>query len=157
MGKDATDEPRGEPERLTVAQAAERLGINEGALRSRIKRGTVPTVRVGGRVYVLLGAGEPEGEGRTYQDEPYRDRLIAQLESRVASLERQLEAEREAHAEARRIIAGLVQRIPALEGPPEARESPQTPAEASGRTYDTPARPQEASRRPAWWRRIFGG
>ncbi len=36
-------------QRLTTAQAAVRLGISEGALRSRIKRGTTPTVKEVGR------------------------------------------------------------------------------------------------------------
>jgi hypothetical protein len=46
----------------------------------------------------------------------------------VAYLREQLQAERQAHAEARRIIAGLVERIPAIEAPSDERESPVGPA-----------------------------
>ena len=58
MGDGRTDEPRDEPQadqRLIVAQAADALDITEGAVRSRIKRGTLPTVKEGGTVYVVLG------------------------------------------------------------------------------------------------------
>jgi SAM-dependent methyltransferase len=47
-------EPQANHERLTVAQAAASLGITEGAVRSRIKRGTLPTTKEGGTVFVLL-------------------------------------------------------------------------------------------------------
>lgn len=47
--------PRNDPRRrLTVAQAADQLGISVDAMRARVKRGTVPTEREGGRVYVWL-------------------------------------------------------------------------------------------------------
>jgi hypothetical protein len=81
----------------------------------------------------------------------------------VAVLREQLAAERQAHAEARRIIAGLVERIPALEAPRgEARETDEaaekTPdraesRSAAGEAQEGVQRPQERS----WWRRVFGG
>jgi excisionase family DNA binding protein len=46
------DEPPGR--RLTVAQAADVLGISDDAVRSRIKRGTLRAVRESGRVFVVL-------------------------------------------------------------------------------------------------------
>jgi hypothetical protein len=136
-------------ERLTVAQAADRLGITEGAVRSRIKRGTLPTERERGTVYVVLG-GELAGGGPA--DEPPADhRLINSYAERVESLERALEAEREANRENRRIIAGLVNRVPELaapereagagaeEGPPEESEGPETGVQRPERGYP-------------WWR-----
>ncbi len=71
---------------------------------------------------------------------------------------RKLQAERQAHAEARRIIAGLVERIPAIEAPQEAREPTETGEEQQGRDQPHPDAPshQEGVRRP-WWRRVFGG
>jgi hypothetical protein len=55
VGEDHTDEPQTNHERLTVAQAAAALGLTEGAVRSRIKRGTLPTTKEGSTVFVLLG------------------------------------------------------------------------------------------------------
>jgi excisionase family DNA binding protein len=39
---------------LTIAEAAEALGITAEAVRKRIARGTLPTVKEGGAVYILL-------------------------------------------------------------------------------------------------------
>jgi hypothetical protein len=90
--------------RLTVTQAADQLGISEGAVRNRIKRATLRAEREAGRVYVLLS-------GAASSDRPGDESEL------VAVLREQLAAERQAHAEERRIIAGLVERIPAIEAP----------------------------------------
>jgi len=130
--------------RVTVQEAARLLGISEGAVRARIHRGTLETERESGTVYVRLNADDTANE-RTEQSE-----LVQTLREYNATLERQLNAEREASAELRRIVAGLVQRIPELEAPPEPRESPETaPKTAAGDQ-------EEGTQRP-WWRRLFGG
>jgi hypothetical protein len=125
-----------------VGQAADQLGISEGAVRNRIKRGTLQAERESGRVYVLLA-------GAASRDRPPDESEL------VAVLREQLAAERQAHAEARRIIAGLVERIPAIEAPSEPRESPQTTEEEQGRGSVHPE-PQATTSRP-WWRRMLGG
>jgi excisionase family DNA binding protein len=92
------------PERMTVHDAARRLGISEDAVRMRVKRGTLEAEREGGRLYVVLDTEPtPEPTDRT-------DLLIAELQDRVRSLE-------EANRENRRIIAALTQRIPEIEPP----------------------------------------
>src|SRR5215218_3219788 len=68
MGEGHTGEPKANHKRLTVAQAATTLGITEGAVRSRIKRGTLRTAKEGGTVFVLLGgstsaANQPTNTG----------------------------------------------------------------------------------------------
>jgi excisionase family DNA binding protein len=132
--------------RVTVQEAARLLGISEGAVRARIHRGTLETERDSGTVYVRLNADDTTNE-RTEQSE-----LVQTLRDYNASLERQLNAEREASAELRRIVAGLVQRIPELEAPSEPRESPETATDE-----EAEPRPgvQEDAQRP-WWRRMFG-
>jgi hypothetical protein len=67
-------------------------------------------------------------------------------------------AERQARAEARRIIAGLVERIPAIEAPAEPPGSSDTVEEEPERAESRPDAPgaQEGARRP-WWRRTIGG
>ena len=76
----------------------------------------------------------------------------------IATLREQLQAERQAHAEARRIIAGLVERIPAIEAPQEASEASGTVEEEPDRAEPHPATgdAQEGVQRP-WWRKVFGG
>ena len=55
--------------------------------------------------------------------------LIGSKAETISILREQLQAEREAHAEARRIIAALTQRIPELETPSAAREHPEMTGE----------------------------
>jgi hypothetical protein len=89
------------------------------AVRARIKRGTIAHERQGGRVYVLLDTDQDADQDTTRADH---------TEELIRTLREQLEAERQAHAEARRIIAGLVERIPPqIEAPREAPESSESP------------------------------
>jgi hypothetical protein len=150
--------------RYTVAEAADMLGITTGAVRNRLSRGTLPKVKDKGTVYVLLPDDMSRDAERDAGDtpggipHPGPDTLTSELRDRLRYVEGQLEAERQAHAEARRIIAGLVERIPAIEAPSEARESPETVEEEPERAEPRPVtvESQESVQRP-WWRRVFGG
>ena len=140
--------------RVTVQEAARLLGISEGAVRARVHRGTLETAREGGTVYVRIDAENTTKE-RTEQPE-----LVQVLREHNTTLERQLNAEREASAELRRIIAALTQRIPELEAP--RQEPPEAPMEATeqpGRVEPQAAvgGAQEGSEHVSWWRRMFGG
>ena len=112
------------------------LGISEGAVRMRIKRGTLPSTREHDRLYVLLDA------------EPTTDPTRSDTDRLISTLEEQLALEREAHAEARRLLAAALERIPAIEPPPEPPSEPvpdtRTPPEAETGTERVP-----------WWRRWF--
>ena len=84
--------------------------------------------------------------------------IFSAKDETIRVLHEQLEAEREAYREARRIIAGLVQRIPELQAPEEAPESPLLrPSEARPGTLEDSAEAQEGAERVSWWRRVFGG
>jgi len=166
MGAGRTDEPRAN-QRLTVAQAAGLLGITEGAVRSRIKRGTLPTVREGGNLFVLLGGGTSVANQPPHAGEPTdQPGLVEELRDRVASLERQLERRGDETERLHQIIAGLAQAnaeqartIRAIEAPQEAREDPETVEEAPEGAEPRPATggAQETTQRRPWWRRVFGG
>jgi predicted ArsR family transcriptional regulator len=139
--------------RLTVHEAARKLGISEDAVRMRVKRGTVEAERENGRLYVLL-TDDPTTEPTDRTDE-----LIDELRDRVRSLEEQLGEERDANRENRRIIAALTQRIPELEAPSEPRESPTAATSGANKVEARPAGRGAHStvvERP-WWRRMFGG
>ena len=133
--------------RLDLKGAAEVLDTSVDAVRKRIARGTLESEKVDGKVYVWLDDGAPLSN---------TDALISSKDETIAVLREQLEAERQAHAEARRIIAGLVERVPALEAPSEPRESPETPSDVAGETAAPPGAEEPAEPRP-WWRRVFGG
>jgi len=152
--------------RHTVAEAADMLGITTGAVRNRLSRGTLPSTKEDGTVYVFLSADMSRNTERDAGDTPpgvshgEPDTLTSELRDRLRYVEGQLEAERQAHAEARRIIAGLVERIPAIEAAasPDERESPQTVEGEPERVepHSATGEAQEGVQRP-WWRRMFGG
>src|SRR5215203_6732919 len=151
--------------RHTVAEAAGMLGITTGAVRNRLSRGTLPSTKEDGTVYVFLSADMSGNTERDTGDTPpgvshgEPDTLTSELRDRLRYVEGQLEAERQAHAEARRIIAGLVERIPALEAPqdsaPDAPQAPEPGEEHQGRGVVPPEQQAATSLRP-WWRRVFG-
>ncbi len=147
--------------RVTIREAASRIGVTEGAIRKRIQRGTLRNEHEDGRVYVYLDLYQDKSHPESQVD---HDPMVEELRDRVRFMERQLEAERDAHREARRIIAGLVQRVPELE--PAARtgadqeppDPPETAAAEPERVDIGPATAgsQTSAQRP-WWRRWFGG
>jgi len=147
--------------RYTVAEAADMLGISTGAVRNRLSRGTLPSTKESGTVYVLLPTDMSRVADRDADDTPGgipqsdNTALTSELRDRLRYVEGQLEAERQAHAEARRIIAGLVERIPPAI---EARESPVAAEEASEGAEPHSEAPgaQEGTQRRSWWRRMFG-
>ncbi len=150
---------------LPVPEAAEALGISPEAVRNRLSRGTLRSEKRAGRVFVLIDRDMVRPTERYTGDTPTDTTgLVDALRQQIASLERQLEVSNEANREHRRIIAGLVQRIPELEAAPEPRDEPETVAESSRRT-DAPEEPTEAqeaawepegTERRSWWRRWFG-
>jgi hypothetical protein len=152
---------------VTVAEAAETLGISAEAVRSRLKRGKLPSVKEGATVYVLLDADQtpPEQSPNTAQttDRATSDTtaLISAKDETIALLRQQLEAERQSSAELRRIVAALTSRIPELPSasPQEPVEAPETDTES--RVEPTPSEPTEGpmaeGAQRSWWRRVFGG
>ena len=166
--QDATGHPS--TVRVSVQAAADRLGTTVDAIRKRVQRDTIAHEKdTDGRVWILLDAdrtrhdNDQDTTGHRQDTEP--DALISAKDETIATLREQLQAERQAHAEARRIIAGLVERIPAIEAPSEPRESPQTVEEEPERAepYSATGGAQEGAQRPhseaprSWWRRMFGG
>jgi predicted ArsR family transcriptional regulator len=158
--------------RVTIQEAAKRLGVKEAAIRKRIERGTLEKEKdEDGRVYVFVDK-PPAEERDTAHDEGYDssyfagyDALIKSHQERIEDLREQLSAERRANEENRRIIAALTQRIPELEAPREqalSQEPPGSPETASGPPDRGDVPPatggaQEAGERVSWWRRMFGG
>jgi hypothetical protein len=147
------------PESYTVEQAAEILQLTPGRVRQLLRDedldGTPPDAGSGQRGWSVsaesirdrLSKRQPRPEQGTPGD---RGELVDELRRQNEYLRGQLDQERQAHSEARRIIGGLVQRIPELEAPaPESPGPTRTPTEAA-------AGHQTGAQRP-WWRRVFGG
>jgi hypothetical protein len=172
MARSTGDMPNGTPNdisRLTVPEAAQALGISPEAVRNRLSRGTLDSTKEGGTVYVLLGSDRlrstadipndtSQHTGDRSTDRPEDSaRLLSAKDETIRVLSEQLEAERTSSAELRRIVAGLVQRVPELE-PAESSSEPQESPVSSSASAGKSARPeqQETTQRRSWWRAFFG-
>jgi excisionase family DNA binding protein len=159
VGQDSQqDRPQDSLDRLTVAQAADRLGITQDAVRKRIARGTIRhTKDYEGRIFVFLDTFEREsktdqdngqdGGSKTAPDAD-QDKYTRSLEDQIDFLRRELERKDT-------IIMSLTQRIPELEPSPEQPGAAETASEDAGRG-DIPPESQQPSEPRSWWRRFFG-
>jgi hypothetical protein len=157
--------------RVTVADAAQLMGLSAEAVRMRIKRGTLPSEKIEGTVYVILDKDQTRSneapitnqttdqtrsnEDPTTNQTTDQTALVEVLNDHVAYLRGQLDQEREANRENRRIIAGLVQRVPELEAAQEPRDSSLSASEEGGIANDVHPEQQEKPR--SWLYRFFFG
>ena len=140
-----------ERERVTVQEAARRLGITESAVRKRVQRGQLEHDKEPGRrLYVHLDKQDKYRD--RVRDSSY-DVLVRRLENENEFLRRQLE-----HKDA--ILLNMTEAMkalnpPAQEAPSEAQESDVSPG-PTGTPTEATSGAQEGVQRP-WWRRMFGG
>ena len=161
MGEDRDAAQDAAQDRVTIQEAAQRLGVKEDAIRKRIQRGTLRHEKTqAGRVFVWLDAAQDATQDAaqdTYRDAS-QDALLSAKDETIAALREQLAQANERDRENRRIIAALTSRIPAIESPQDARESPETTEEGPQRAEPRPdaSGAQEGTQKP-WWRRILRG
>lgn len=154
-------------DRLTVQEAADRLGVKEDAVRKRIQRGSLVHEKEDGRVYVYLDVTQDAAQDAYHPQAQVEGdgELVDELRDHIRFLRGQLDEERESRRRADTIIAQLTQanaslarRVPELEAPSGSRDGRDVVAEYVDGA-DAPAGnggPQTDSERP-WWRRWFGG
>jgi hypothetical protein len=153
MGRDRSEtEHSPDRRRVTVAEAAEILGITAEAVRTRIKRDKLDSVkdppRPGGKVYVLLNPDQtrpntdptPQGQDRTPDHTQLVETLreqVAYLQGVIATRDRELEQRAEeirrrdaALEREQQLTAMFADQLRAIEAPQEASESPETVEEA---------------------------
>ena len=127
-------------DRVTVAEAAARLGVKEQAIRKRIQRGTLAHDKdEDGRVYVYL---DPQDGATSTSIDTGMDKLLQSLQDQIAYLRQEAEDWKEEASRKDTIIMSLTQRIPELEAPTKPREASNAA--------------QEPSERRSWWRKFFG-
>lgn len=117
-------------DRVTVAEAAERLGISQDAVRQRIRRGTIDHERTeDGRLYVYLTPAEhikPDAVPYTVQE------LLKHLQRENDFLRKEVERKDHLLAAALERLAAALERIPpALGAPPKLQGSPVSSPETS--------------------------
>jgi excisionase family DNA binding protein len=174
MGENRDTAQDAAQDKVTIQEAARRLGVKEDAVRKRIQRGSMRHEKgEGGRVYVWVDTTQdttqdaPEPSQDEYRDTA-QDERIEDLQEQVAYLRRQLDEEREARRRADTILVQLsaanaeqARTIRAIEAPQEDAETVEERPGAPETVEEEPARPQgggpqTAAPRP-WWRRVFGG
>ena len=142
-------------DRLTVAEAAARLGVKEQAIRKRIQRGTIAHDKDDdGRVHVYL-APDDRATGTGAGVDSGISTLVQSLQDQIAYLRQEAEDWKE---EARRkdtIIMSLTQRLPELEAPVESPGGLQTASEGPAKGH--PGGQQEPSQRRSWPHRFYFG
>jgi len=140
-------------ERVTIAEAAEMLGITRDGVRKRIRRNSISWEEDSdGTVYVYVDASATAEDESA--DTSGQEQLVEVMREQIEHLKEQLNRADERDKENRRIIAALTQRIPELEAPRETRGSPLTDEEVS--PSGSPGDTQEPQRRErSWWRRFF--
>jgi len=157
------DRERDQEQRLTLAEAAEVLGISKDAVRMRVRRKSLRSEKgEDGRVYVFVDATGNDVRPTEAAPSDASRELVEVLRAQVEDLQSRLDRETEANRENRRIIAGLIERVPELEAP--AQGVSQEPRESDLRASEeertsTPTEPRPGPEAPAsrpWWRRIFG-
>ncbi len=154
------------PESYTVEQAADILQLTPGRVRQLLRDehldGTPPDPGSGQRGWSVsaesvrdrLSKQQPRAEQGTAGD---RGELVDELRRQNEYLRGQLDAERQAHAEARQIIGGLVSRVPQLEAPPEHAPGGAESADDEPARGPVPHERETATEQRPWWRRVFGG
>ncbi len=141
-------------DRVTVAEAAGRLGVKEQAIRKRIQRGTLVYDKDDdGRVYVYLDTEDgATGNG----SDTSKVALVQSLQEQIVYLRQEAEDWKE---EARRkdsIIVSLTQRIPELPSPQETLGGPDTASER-GRSTTAVASEAQQPKQHSWLYRFFFG
>ena len=171
-------------DRITVQEAAQRLGVKDDAIRKRIQRGSLEHEKAtDGRVFVYLDATH-DASSDTYkdstryssqdemngaaQDESYAAaqdtayvELVEMLRSELEDWKAVVHTRDEELRRKDHIIAALTERIPELEPPAatEQRDLPETaPASQSGAETPSDAESShEPTQRRSWLSRFFFG
>ena len=144
-------------DRLTVPEAAERLGITRDAVYKRIQRNQIPWEKDSdGKVHVYVDQSEA-GEYQSTDAVQNQNALIETLREEVEAWREEARLKDTIIAQMNQTIAALTERIPELEpvreSPSDARESPVTASEEEGKGQVPPD--VETAKSEPWWRRIF--
>jgi len=161
---EASRETRRIGQRHTVKEAAEVLGTTVDAVRGRLRRGTLDSVKLDGVVYVLLDSTRREeqsdhsetddGDGPQQTADQLglvtdQSELVGDLRGQVDWLRREVERKDT-------IIMSLTQRVPELEAPSETRDAPETALGGADRG-ETSTKSQESAQERPWLYRFFFG
>ena len=153
--------------RLTVSEAAEKLGVSPSAIRKRVERGTLVADKdEDGRLLVYVDTyttrretphdtpgRSQDGATTTHRDIPRQPRheLVEELREHMEDLREQVGFLRSELERKDVLLMTLAQRVPELEAVRDARGSPDsTPGAEDG------AQVPPEQQKPSWWRWLLG-
>ena len=144
-------------DRVTVEEAARRLGVKEQAIRKRISRGTLPHDKdEDGRVYVYIVAGvEDEVQGTDTRADTYLEALVESLQDQNHFLREEL-MRRDA------ILMNMTETMRQLTAPsspesPEVSERGTESAEGAGPRPPSTRGTETRKEQRGFWSRLFRG
>jgi predicted ArsR family transcriptional regulator len=117
-----------ERDRVTVQEAAQRLGISESGVRKRVKRRQLDSTHEDGRVFVYLDTAGPE-------EDTVPDKYVARLENELEFLRGELQRKDA-------ILLNMTESIKALRAPEDPVQEQELPESTGG--------PENLS--SPWWR-----
>src|SRR5215217_888238 len=159
-------------DRITVPEAAERLGITQSAVHKRISRNQMRWEKDGeGRVYVFLDSSgsvndivtdKVNDKSKDLVLDSLRDQIVAykdQVEYLQTELTRRSEEHREEIRRRDHLLAAALERIPAIEPPDTPSEPRESPVKGSEEPHSNHAPPdqEKPSQRRSWLHRFFFG
>jgi hypothetical protein len=148
--------------RVTVAEAAQLLGVSTDSIRSRLRRGTLKREDASdGTILVVLPSDSSDTDSQPTVSTGHSTNhptveYVELLHSNIARLERELEIREEEARRKDHLLAAALERIPAIEAPAEPREARDTASESADKG-DVPPEPQEPVQRRSWLSRFFFG
>jgi hypothetical protein len=147
--------------RVTIREAAARLGITEAAIRKRIQRGSMSReIGEDGRAYVYLDLSQDMSHPESQVDGGV---LVESLQDQVAFLRAQLDTRAEEIQRRDVIISQLTQanaalaaRVPELEAVEQGEDRPESVADGDVLPGYPASRTEDPRSSRPWWRRVFG-
>ena len=143
------------PIRVTVEDAAKLLGVSIDAIRKRIERGTLKSEKVNGTRYVFLDSDMSGQDADRTGHDTDMSALVASMQDQINTLKQELEDWKEQARRKDHLLAAALERIPAIEAPPEPRESPVSASDTPDKGEEGRADDAEPEKR-SWWQRVFG-
>lgn len=135
-------------DRLTIQEAARRLGVSEGAVRKRVNRGTLKSEKEDdGRVYVYLDERATRGvdDGQDGGVDPNSSALMSRLEDEVTFLRDQVRRQQE-------IIAQQAVTMRQLSAGEATEPQESTVVDQEGEEPPESTEGSESGTQRPWWR-----
>ncbi len=148
------------PTRVSVEEAAKILDVSVDAIRKRIERGTIRSEKIDKTRYVFLDGDMSDHDDNRTRHDTNMTPLNEELRDRIRFLEGELEDRKEEVRRLHHLLAGALERIPAIEeASPEPREASETGSDLRPGVdpQGDDAGADTGTSRPSWWRRIFSG